>query len=74
MTINRALIPLRGVIAACHEQPTHKLGTLSQTAFFGRSFGFVREFGFDLFKHPRQRNSERDHGLVQIRGDQFWSL
>jgi hypothetical protein len=33
MTINRALIPLSGVIAAYREQPTHQLGTLSQRRF-----------------------------------------
>jgi hypothetical protein len=33
MAVNRALIPLSGVIAAYREQPTHQLGTLSQREF-----------------------------------------
>jgi hypothetical protein len=33
MAINRALIPLGGVIPAYREQPTRQLGTLSQREF-----------------------------------------
>jgi hypothetical protein len=74
MAVNTALIRVSGVIAAYRQQPADQLGTLSQKAYFGRSFGFVPQFRFDRFQHLRQRNRVWYQGPVQIGGDQFWSL
>ena len=54
MAVNTALIRVSGVIAAYRQRPADQLGTLSQKAYFGRSFGFVREFGFNLFQADRE--------------------
>jgi len=59
---------LSGVDAAYRKRPTHQLGTLSQTAFFGRSSGFVREFGFNVFEQRRGRDCERQEWFVEVSG------
>jgi hypothetical protein len=71
MTINRALIPLSGLIAAYREQPTHQLGTLSQKAFSVAPLVSSASLASIFFHYPRQRNSERDHGSVQTSGGHF---
>jgi hypothetical protein len=58
MAINRALIPLCGPYRVWRTQPAHQLGALAEAPLLGGTHFHVREFGFDCFQHPRQRDGE----------------
>ena len=51
---------------AGHEQPSDQLAALMQPLLFRDLQLLVREFRFNVSKHPRQRDGEREEGSVQI--------
>jgi hypothetical protein len=48
------------------EQPAHQFGTLAEAPLLGGTHFHVREFGFDRFQHPRQRDGEREEWSVHL--------
>jgi hypothetical protein len=64
MAVNRALIPLSGVIAAYREQPTHQLGTLSQREFLVVSLASSARSTETAKEHIRVATQET-HAVIQ---------